>query len=212
VPLPDPPLIVLRQLREDPDAGGKGGFLGLRRVELAAHFPDGTESAPFSYDIVTRKALDAAIVAAHFHREGRHHVLLRSCVRPAAASRPSPPAHDAVLWELPAGLVEPGEPHRTAAARELYEETGARVDASALQDLGPWMFPMPAMIGEVHAYFHVEIDPDALHLPPGDDSPLEHGAVVVALPLDEALACCKEGRIRDLKTELGLRRLRDALR
>lgn len=209
MPLPDAPPIVLRQLREDPDAGGKTGFLGLRRVELVAHFPDGTESLPFSYDMVTRRALDAAIVVAHFHREGRRHVLLRTCIRPAAASRPHPPAHDGVLWELPAGLVEPGEPYRTAAARELYEETGARVQPSALQELGPWMFPVPAMIGEIHAYFHVEIDPDALDPPPGDDSPLEHGALVVAVPLDEALALCKEGRIRDLKTELGLRRLRD---
>lgn len=209
--LPDPPLIVLRQLSDDPEAGGKGGFLGLRRVELVAHFPDGTESAPFFYDMVTRRALDAAIICAHFQREGRHHVLLRSCVRPAAASRPHPPAHDAVLWELPAGLVEPGEPVRTAAARELYEETGARVELSALKELGPWMFPVPAVIGELHSYFHVEIDPDALHPPPGDDSPLEHGALVVALPLDEALALCMAGQIRDLKTELGLRRLRDVL-
>ena len=211
MPLPDPPPIVLRQLREDPDAGGKDGFLGLRRVELVAHFPDGTESVPFPYDIVTRRALDAAIIVAHFHREGRRHVLLRTCIRPAAASRPHLPAHDAVFWELPAGLVEPGESHRSAAARELYEETGARVEVSALQELGPWMFPMPAMIGEVHAYFHVEIDPDALHPPPGDASPLEHGALVAAVPLDEALALCKEGRLRDLKTEFGLRRLREAL-
>ncbi len=33
------------------------------------------------------------------------------------------PAVDAVTWELPAGLIDPGETPREAAARELAEET-----------------------------------------------------------------------------------------
>lgn len=213
VTLPDPPPIVLRRTREEERAPGspQPGFLELRRVELVAHYPDGTESAPFPYDIVRRKSLDAAIVCAHFVREGARHVVLRSCIRPAAASRPFAPAHDAMMWELPAGLIEPGENPRVAAARELYEEVGAKLDPGALRDLGPWMFPMPAMIGEVHVYFHAEVDPASLHTPPGDDSPLEYGAALAMLPLREALEHCARGRIRDLKTELGLRRLRDVV-
>lgn len=207
--LPDPPPIVLRQTGEDERP--EPGFLELRRVELVAHYPDGTESEPFSYDIVRRRCLDAAIVCAHFLREGTRHVVLRSCIRPPAASRPMAPAHDAMFWELPAGLIEPGENPRVAAARELYEEVGAKLEPSALRELGPWMFPVPGMIGEVHAYFHAEVDPAALHPPPGDDSPLEYGAALVMLPLREALEHCMSGRIRDLKTEVGLRRLRDLL-
>ncbi len=209
--LPDPPPIVLQQTREDSAPAPRGGFLELRRVELVAHYPDGTQSAPFPYDMIQRRALDAAIVVAHFVGEGGRNVILRSCVRPAVAARPTDPKHDALLWELPAGLIEPGEAPRAAAARELYEEIGAKVTPEALHDLGPWMFPVPAMIAEVHAYFHVEIDPRELHVPPGDASPLEYGAALVTLPLRDALAYCQAGRIRDLKTELGLRRLRDAV-
>ncbi|CAN5149749.1 hypothetical protein BH09MYX1_BH09MYX1_43300 [soil metagenome] len=212
--LPNPPPIVLRQTHEDAEPKSRGGFLELRRVELVAHYPDGTESKPFSYDMIQRRSLDAAVIVAHFMREGVRHVILRSSVRPPAASRPAAlvaPAHDAILWELPAGLIEPGEAPRAAAARELFEEVGAKLEPHQLHELGPWMFPVPAMIGEVHAYFHAEIDPDALMPPPGDDSPLEYGAVLCLLPLSEALGHCANGRIRDLKTELGLRRLHDAL-
>ena len=45
-----------------------------------------------------------------------------------------------------------------------------------------------------------------------DGSPFEEGARLEWVTLDEALARCADGRIRDLKTEIGLRRLRDELR
>jgi len=43
---------------------------------------------------------------------------------------------DEGVWSLPKGLVEQGEADREAARRELEEETGFVVAASALSDLG----------------------------------------------------------------------------
>ena len=45
----------------------------------------------------------------------------------------------------------------------------------------------------------------------GDGSPMEEGARTTWLLLDDAIAACVRGELADLKTELGLRRLRDHL-
>ena len=39
-------------------------------------------------------------------------------------------------WDIPKGMLEPGEDPREAAARELAEETGLRVKLDELTDLG----------------------------------------------------------------------------
>src|SRR5690606_10034210 len=94
---------------------------------------------PFSYDLVERRALDAAVIAAHhLDARGAPCVYLRSAVRPPVALRPIPPKLTGVLWELPAGLIEPDEAPRSAAARELYEELGFLADEAALEPLGGW--------------------------------------------------------------------------
>ena len=68
---------------------------------------------------------------------------LRSAVRPPCALRGLRRPHEGGLWELPAGLVEPGEEPAAAAARELGEELGFAADAGAMRPLGAWMFPVP---------------------------------------------------------------------
>jgi 8-oxo-dGTP pyrophosphatase MutT (NUDIX family) len=39
-------------------------------------------------------------------------------------------------WDIPKGMADPGEPFAATAARELAEETGLRVPANELRDLG----------------------------------------------------------------------------
>lgn len=186
--------------------------MDVRRLDLVAHYPDGTTSDPFRYDVAARAALDAVVIAAHFVSGGARHVYLRSAIRPPCALRPIPPAHDGSLWELPAGLVEPGEDPALTAARELGEELGFSARASDMRALGPWTFPAPGMIGEHHVYFEIEVDPNARGVPTEDGSALERFAAIVSLPVAEALAHCKSGAIRDAKTELGLRRLAERAR
>ncbi|MEI7895121.1 MAG: NUDIX domain-containing protein [Myxococcales bacterium] len=207
-PLPALPRIALR-VHEDHSATAKatGGFLNLRRVVLVASYPDGRESKPFPYDLVTRRALDAVVMIAHVKVNGQRHVYLRSAVRPPCALRPLAPAHDGGLWELPAGLIDDGETEAEAAARELDEELGFQVPPSALAPLGPWTFPTPGVIAERHIYFHVEVDPKTQRVPSEDGSALERGAAILLLPLDEALEHCRRGDVHDAKTELALRRL-----
>lgn len=212
MPLPSLPkaeLVFVADRSEEPS-----GFLGIERIDFAV-VDGGRRSATFRYDIVTRRALDAAVMAAHHVDDrGRICVYLRSALRPPVGHRAGDPAlpapiASAHLWELPAGLIEPGERPEAAAARELEEELGFTVGVDAMNPLGAWTYPAPGFIGEMHWFFHVRVAPAARAEPAGDGSPLEEGAVVVSVPLEEALRACADGTIRDAKTELALRRLVD---
>lgn len=222
MPLPPLPPLELRVL-EDLSPRGEAGFLRLHRHRLALRRSDGSESEPFVYDSVHRAALDAVVIAAHFRAIGKPHVFLRSAVRPPARFRPAecrPLAESATLgsmWELPAGLVEPDECRLGAiglqqcAARELEEEVGLAVPPERMINLGPATFPSAGVIGERHHFFSVEVDPTEQRVPTEDGSPLEEGASVVVLALDEALELVRQGAIEDAKTEIGLRRLAERL-
>lgn len=205
--LPKPPPFSFRVLRQDvPDAKP---FLKLAHKELEIG------GKPFVYDLIERKALDAAVVCAYYIEKGTPFVYLRSCPRIPALLREAPeyaPDLEGVLWELPAGLIEPGESAAVGAARELEEEIGAHLDPDALRPLGPAVFPAPGVIGELHVYFEAKVDPAARKTPSEDGSPLEAGAEIIAIPLEDALAACADGRIRDGKTELALRRFAERLR
>ena len=211
-PLPPLPRIAVRVVRDrTATASATGGFLNLARLDLVTQQPDGTTSDPFPYDLITRAALDAVVIVAHGTRDGRRCVFLRSAVRPPLVVRPPPGWHDGALWELPAGLVEPGETPEEAAARELAEEIGIQAAAKVFRPLGPPTFPAPAFIAEQHVFFHVEVDLAVPHGPPTEDgSAVERGATIACVPLEAALEHCRRGTIRDEKSELGLRRLAEA--
>ena len=58
----------------------------------------------------------------------------------------------------------------------------------------------------------VEIsDPSQHETPEGDGSPMEEGATIRWMELNQAISDCVNGKINDLKSEVALRRLRDLL-
>lgn len=213
VVLPETPKVELEVVADRTVQADVRGFLQVRRVDLVAAHADGTRSASFPYDVLERRALDAAVMVAHFADEaGRVHVYLRSAVRPPVGLRPHAPFVSPNLWEVPAGLIEPDERPAAAAARELDEELGFSVREEDMQPLGPMAVPAPGFIGELHFYFHVAVDPAARTEPKGDGSALEHGARILPVTLDDALEACRRGEVPDAKTELALRRLAEVLR
>jgi ADP-ribose pyrophosphatase len=215
--LPDIRLEIVRDV-SPPD---QQGFLRVVRRLYRVHYPDGSVSAEFPYDEVDRKAIDAVVIVAHHvPASGVRTVFLRSAVRPPVGMRdparsPVPaldPPHG-VIWELPAGLVEPSEQHpdgpREAARRELEEELGFAVTSAALKELGPSSFPAPGFIAERHFYFEVEVEPGARAEPSLDGSALEAFGEIVEVELEQALELARQGALCDAKTELALRRLRE---
>lgn len=101
-------------------------------------------------------------------------------------------AADARLWELPAGRIDPGESHLSAAKRELLEETGftARRWRRALS-----FYASPGFLDEV---MHVFL---ATGLKQGKAQPEDDERIRVHfLPLRRVIKMCLSGAIRDSKT------------
>ena len=200
---------------------GEGGFLAIRRLHLRNRRADGSVSEPYLCDAIARPYGQDAVVVAIFARAPLL-VLVREGLRPAvalgreAASAPLPePPPALLLTELVAGIVETGDRGeaglRTRAAHEVHEEAGFRVEPAAVMLLGAGMLPSPGCMVEKFYFTAVEVDPASQEPLAGDGSPMEEGAHTRWLALDDAIAACVRGDITDLKTELGLRRLRDAL-
>lgn len=194
------------------------GFLHLRRLRLTHVGPDGVRSEPFPCDMVSRRQADAVavVVWARAARRGIQ-VVLRENLRPPVWLRrvkrftqPDRRAFDLVT-EIVAGLLEPGDrgPRGIArrAAAEVREEAGFTVRPSAVRPLGGPHFPSPGITDEKVFFTHVEVDLAARGQPTGDGSVQERAGRVLVLPLKVALARCRDGRIPDMKTEVGLGRL-----
>ena len=195
---------------------GEGGFLLLRRMRLRLILADGSRTKEGLWDYVERPmGLDAVVVAIYRRRRGAVEVLLRSGLRvPLQFGRPHPPS-GLLFPELVAGILERGEQSAAAAqqraADEALEEAGLHIDANSVERLGPPLYPTPGMCAELFHFFRAEARDEEAVVPRGDGSPFEEGARLEWLALDEALARCARGEIQDLKTELGLRRLRESL-
>lgn len=217
--LPSPPYITLTEdnLRLLPDRG----FLKIKRSELVFHYPDGTQSEPFTVDRMVRGTDDAVGVLAWFKQNGKPHIYLRSGIRPALALREyrttgtKEPRDIGNLWELPAGGVEKEELGQEgllhAAARELHEEVGFELSPDKLKFLGKRTFLDVGSSGTRMFLLHCEVDPTTRTPPIGDGSPMERFAEIISVPLEDAMQAVKEGYIIDSYTEIGIRRLTDLL-
>lgn len=185
------------------------GFLELRRLTLRNRYADGTESALYRYDLVTRDALDAVAIVLFAQTEGGLSVCLRSALRPPLAFRDDEPGP--VEWEVPAGLIEPHERgeagRRGCAAREALEEVGLEVPPEAFEVLGPAVYLSPGVMAERLHFLAARVRPEARGAPTEDGSPVEERAQIRFVPLERALEACRDGRIRDIKTETAIRRL-----
>jgi ADP-ribose pyrophosphatase len=96
------------------------------------------------------------------------------------------------LWEVPAGTVEPGEPLRACAERELAEETG--YVATRWRSLG-YLYASPGVMDEKLHLFVAE------NLTPGPAKPEpDEQLLPVTVRFDDAIRMCLAGEIKDAKT------------
>lgn len=199
------------------DARCDQGFLRLRRLVLRNRYPGGERSDAYAYDLVERDAMDAVAIVL-FTTDGR--ICLRSALRPPLAFRssyaiPLPDSDGPVIWEVPAGLVEPEERGdeglKACCARETLEEVGLSVAPESFERLGPAACLSPGVLAEKLHFFAACVDPSQAGKPLEDGSPVEERAVIRFVPIPLALSACRDGRIADLKTETAIRRLHERL-
>jgi len=109
------------------------------------------------------------------------------------------PAIGGMVFEIPAGRVDPGETHQQCALRELQEETGYR--AGRIQPLGGLLSAIgycdeyvALFVADQLTWVGQELEPDEL-------------LDLCPMSLDAALTKLQRGEITDSKTQIALLRL-----
>lgn len=101
-----------------------------------------------------------------------------------------------VIYEIPAGTLQPGEDPRDCARREVEEEIGYKV--GTLEPLVS-LLTTPGFTNEIiHIFCGKELTPGTQNL--GADEVLE----IIELPLARTMTLIKDGTINDAKTIIGL--------
>jgi len=197
------------------------GFLRLKRMRARNRHVDGSASGEYRIDVVDRATLDAVALVIWARTAGKVEVLTRHQIRPAAFFRRGritalPEPEYLLIEEIVAGVLEPGElgldALRHRAVEEAREEAGLVLAAPAIRSLGGAFFLAPGILSEKVHMLEAEVargtGPDLFEAPAeGDGSPLEEGSSLQWRTLAEALRACEDGRIEDVKTEIGFRRL-----
>jgi 8-oxo-dGTP pyrophosphatase MutT (NUDIX family) len=115
---------------------------------------------------------------------GDDHVVMVRQIREAVRDR---------ILEIPAGIRDvEGEPPEETARRELREETGYR--AEAVERIAR-IHTSPGFTDEIIDLYRARAEPE--------DDP-EEGLEVITVPLSDAVAAVREGRITDAKTVVGV--------
>jgi len=104
--------------------------------------------------------------------------------------------HRREFLEIPAGKLEPGEPHLDTAKRELLEETG--YVAAEWKSLGTIHTAIGYSDEAIELFLAKKLTHQAAQLDAGEF--LE----TLLVPLDEAIAMVRDGRITDSKSGIGL--------
>jgi ADP-ribose pyrophosphatase len=219
-PLAEPPKIAIEVVTDR--VAARGAFLAVRELELRNRYEDGTRSALYRYFMVERALLDAVCVVLYRRPGGAPEVLLRSQLRPPLWFRADyevpllAPGTGAVQWEVPAGLVEPGERGDAGlfarARAETLEEVGLELPLERFASLGPPTSLSPGLIAEKLHFVCAEVfDTDPHTEPAGDGHPVEERALSRFVPLADALSAIDALRLHDVKTEVALFRLRERL-
>jgi ADP-ribose pyrophosphatase len=217
--------VVGVEIVSDQVIGREGGFLAIRRLRMKNVRADGSRSAEYLCDYLIRPMGQDAVVVAIWTRPagGGVRVLLRDGLRPPLhvgrgdAGLPIPDGKRYLYFrEVVAGIIENDdkgeEGVRRRAALEVMEEAGYQVAPDQVRLLGAGSFPSPGAMAEKFWLAAVEIrDPDVTRVPAGDGSPMEEGAGIAWMELEEAIAACVRGEVEDMKTEIVLRRLKEHL-
>lgn len=104
-------------------------------------------------------------------------------------------AYGKETYEIPAGKLNDGEDPRTAATRELEEETGRKAELVHLMDV----YPTPGYTDEIiHIFYAENSTRSAQKLDEGEFLNVEF------IPIDTVLQMIENGEINDAKTIIAI--------
>jgi ADP-ribose pyrophosphatase len=200
--------------------GCKDDFVCIRKFLIRNIYEDGSVSREYRLYVVDRKYVDALGIVLYYYDGDRVRVILRKTLRPVIMFRTmkeKPFAEDVEysLIEIVAGVVEfedvGEEGLRRRAILETKEESGYEISYKDIVFLGEPIYSSPGLFPEKIYLLAGRVEPNKRSVATGDGSPMEEAGKIIDIPLEEAIDWCVSGKIKDSKTEIALRRLREFL-